>query len=194
VAGEPADGGQRGFLPPEAPGREPDLGSGLQPPQPAEPPPATAQPPGAQQLWQQPAQPWAYRPQPAPPDNGPAVAGFVLSVTSGALLLLSIGLSTIVSVVCAGLGVFYSRRGRARVDRGETPKHRSLAQAGFITGIVSLVLSLLATAFWGALAILAATDDEFRRELEDDLEDRNGIETSVLLGLTAVRLTLRLLA
>jgi len=122
------------------------------------------------------------------------VAGFVLSVTSGALLLLSIGLSTIVSVVCAGLGVFYSRRGRARVDRGETPKHRSLAQAGFITGIVSLVLSLLATAFWGALAILAATDDEFRRELEDDLEDRNGIETSVLLGLTAVRLTLRLLA
>ena len=69
-------------------------------------------------------------------------------------------------MVCAGLGIFYSRRGRSRVDRGETPKHRGLAQAGFIVGIVSLVLSVLATAFWTFFVIAYATDDEFRRDFE----------------------------
>ena len=52
-------------------------------------------------------------PAPAPrePDNGAAVAGFILSLVGGGLLLLSAGLSSLVSVVCASLGIFYSREG-----------------------------------------------------------------------------------
>jgi hypothetical protein len=49
----------------------------------------------------------------------------------------------------------FSTKGRRNVDEGRTPKHRDLARAGFITGLVSLVLSVLATAAWVAVAILA---------------------------------------
>ena len=222
---EREEGLQGAFLPPVPGGREPDLNTppapagesspqpdveqgGWQPPQLAQPvPPQPPQPPAHQQQvgwspppppgWQRPAaQPWAYQPQPATPDNGSAVAGFVLSVVAGTLLLLSAGLSSIVSVVCAGLGIFYSRRGRLRVDRGETPKHRGLAQAGFITGIVSLVLAMLATAFWLLILILALTDEEFRNDFENDLEDpnANGVQSTVLLAGMLGRLVWSLLA
>ena len=82
-----------------------------------------SQPPAG---WQQPQPQWGWQPQPTVPDNGPAVAGFVLSLTAIGLLVLSAGLSSIVSVGCAGFGIFYSLAGRRRVDRGETPKHRGL--------------------------------------------------------------------
>ena len=153
-----------GYLPPEPRGPEPDLG--------AKPPPPQYTPPQQQPVWGQQQQAWAWQPPAGPPvpDNGAAVAGFVLSLVAAGLLLISVGLSSIVSIVCAALGIFYSRRGKQRVDRGETPKHGGLAQAGFITGIVTLVLSLLATAFWVVIVVLLATDDDFRRDLEGDFE------------------------
>jgi len=124
------------------------------------------------------------------------VAGFTLSVVAAVLLLLSAGVSSIVSVVCAALGIFYSLKGRKRVDRGETSKHRSLAQAGFVTGIVSLVLAVLATAFWLLILILALTDEEFRNDFENDLEDSNsnGFETGARLAALAGRLAWQLIS
>ena len=202
---EPTQGG-RGFLPPEPAGAEPDLGAAPPPPQPPPPPPAPQQPayappqqmgwnqppPPPQQGWQQqpqPPQPWAWQPTGPPvPDNGAAVTGFVLSLVAAGLLLISVGLSSIVSVVCAGLGIFFSRKGRQRVDRGETPKHRGLAQAGFITGIVTLALSLLATAFWVLILVLYATDDDFRRDFDDEIDGSgSGFETSVRAGALVIR-------
>jgi hypothetical protein len=117
------------------------------------------------------------------------VAGFVLSVTAGALLVFSAGLSSLISVICAALGIGYSRKGKKKVDRGETPKHRGLAQAGFITGIVTLVLALLATAFWALMAVLYATDEEFRQDFENDLEnsDVDGIQSAVRIGVALTR-------
>ena len=164
-----------GYLPPEPGGSEPDLGAAASPPPPPPPPPPPHYPTPQQQMgWNQPQpqpqQQWGWQPQPAVPDNGVAVTGFVLSLVAAGLLLITVGLSSIVSIVCAGLGIFYSRKGRQRVDRGETPKHGGLAQAGFITGIVTLVLALLATAFWALIIVLYATDDEFRRDFENDFE------------------------
>jgi len=202
MADERSESGQGAFLPPEPGGREPDLQGVAPAPPPAPPqhgwePPAQAapqpqswqQPPPAWQQpqsgWQQPGQQWSY-PQQQVPDNGSAVAGFTLSVAGGALLLITIGFSSLVSVLCAGLGIFYSRRGRSRVDRGETPKHRGLAQAGFIVGIVSLVLAVLATALWTFFVILYATDDEFRRDFESDPRF-NGIEATITIGAVAAR-------
>ena len=75
------------------------------------------------------------------PDNGQAVAGFVLSLVALGLLVISAGLSTIVSLGCAIAGIVCSRNGKKKVDAGETPKHRGLAQAGFIIGWVSLARS-----------------------------------------------------
>lgn len=215
--GEQEEGGQDRYLPPEPGGLEPDLGSrpartpapapppaqgGWQAPQHAQAPPVHGYqppPPPQQGGWDPPPpgwypppaqpQPWVYQPQaPREPDNGSAVAGFTLSVVSAVLLLLSAGFSSIVSVVCAGLGIFYSLRGRRRVDRGETPKHRGLAQAGFVTGIVSLVLSVLATAFWLLILILALTDEEFRDDLEDNPGGSgDGLETSARVGAVLAR-------
>ncbi len=182
---------------------QPPPQGGWQPPQHAQQPPPAHAPYAPQQQtgwtpppqgWYPPppqpqqSQPWGYGPTPQPwgyqappqPDNGAAVAGFSLAVAGGVLLLLTAGLSSIVSMVCAGLGIFYSLRGRRRVDRGETPKHRSLAQAGFVTGIVTLVLAVLATAFWALFGILYATDEGFRQDLEDGSGgSSDGFQTSV---------------
>jgi hypothetical protein len=102
------------------------------------------------------------------PDNGVAVTGFVLSVIAAGLVVISVGLSSIVSIVCAGLGIYYSRQGKQRVDRGETPKHGGLAQAGFITGIITLGLSLLGTLAWVLFFVLYGTNDDFRREIDGE--------------------------
>jgi hypothetical protein len=89
------------------------------------------------------------------PGNSQAVAGFVLSVVGAGLLVVSIGLSSVISILLAVLGMVFSHKGRANVDEGRTPKHRDLARAGFITGLVTLVLSVLATAAWVAVAIVS---------------------------------------
>lgn len=200
MGGEGDSGRHAGFLPPEPAGPEPDLGTrpvgtGSEPPAPlhrgfappsehtASAPPPQAYPPAQQ--------PWAYAQ--AQPENGAAVAGLSLSTAAGVLLLLSVGTSSIVSIVCAGLGIHYSRRGRERVDRGETPKHRGVAQAGFVTGIVTLGLSILCTLLWLLVAILYATDESFRQDLEDELDGGSsdppgGMQTSLELGVVAIRL------
>jgi hypothetical protein len=154
---------EQGFLPPEPPGPEPELGDRPAPPPPAPqapvqtygyppPPPGYAYPPQQQQ------QQWAY-PHQQVPDNGPAVAGFVLSLVSVGLLVISAGLSTIVSLGCAIAGIVYSRNGKKKVDAGESPKHRGLAQAGFIVGWVSLGLSILATIGWALVLAFAIADE-----------------------------------
>ncbi len=83
------------------------------------------------------------------PDNGQAVAGFVFSVVAVGLLVLSFGLSTILSLGCAITGIVCSRNGKRKVETGQTPKHRGLAQAGVIIGWVGLGLSILAIVAWG---------------------------------------------
>jgi hypothetical protein len=198
-----------GFLPPEPAGPEPELGDGspreapppdTQPQAPAgQPPPAYGwqqqpYPPPPGQGWQgQPPPPgwqpppWGYAPAAREPDNGSAVAGFVLSLVAGGLLLFSAGLSTIVSIGCAIAGMIYSRKGKARVDAGETSKNRGLAQAGFIISIVSLVLSSLATAFWVLILVLALTDDEFQRDLENEFDDSQSIRASLTIVGAAMR-------
>jgi hypothetical protein len=179
------------FLPPEPPGPEPELSA--RPPQP--PPPAPTPPPQqtygyppppAGYAYQAPPpppgtypaqpyqQPWGYAQQPRVPDNGQALAGFVFSLVGIGLLVISFGLSTIVSLGCAITAVICSRNGKRKVDAGETPKHRGLAQAGFIIGWVGVGLSLLATAGW-IVAIAAGAFDE------SSGGDPQGFELSVAL-------------
>jgi hypothetical protein len=209
-----------GYLPPEPPGPEPELG-GKEQQQPPPPPPGYPAPPPGQswpppgQGWQQPAQgwqqqpapgwqqpgwpppvqpppgqPWGWAPAPAQPDNNPAVAGFVLSMVSAGLWLFSAGLSSIVSIVCAALGIVYSRRGKRRVAAGETQKHKGLAQAGFISGIVMVVLSTLSTLFWVLFAVVAATDEEVQRDLEREFDPDSTSAALRVLAAAALRLLL----
>jgi hypothetical protein len=140
-----------GYPPPPPP---PSPGQAYQPPPGYGQPPAYAPPPGYAY-----PPPWGY-PQQQVPDNGQAIAGFVLSLVSLGLLIVSAGLSTIISIGCAIAGIICSRNGKKKVDAGETPKHRGLAQAGFIIGWVGLGLSILATIFWIVVIVIAATSDD----------------------------------
>jgi uncharacterized membrane protein YidH (DUF202 family) len=120
---------------------------------------------------------------PAQPDNTAAVTGFVLSLVSAGLLFLSGGLSSIISVGCSIAAIVLSRKGKAKVERGETQKHHGLAQAGFIIGIVGLVLAVLATVIWALVIVALITDDEFRRDFQNDFDNSNSI--TALLGVAA---------
>jgi hypothetical protein len=104
------------------------------------------------------------------PDNGQAVAGFVFSLVAVGLLVISFGLSTIVSLGCAITGIILSRNGKRKVDSGETPKHRGLAQAGFIIGWVGLGLSILATGGWILALVLSANDESFNLDPDQTRE------------------------
>jgi hypothetical protein len=182
------------FLPPEPAGPEPELGgrpASSTPPQPpsAAPPPQQTYgypppPPGYGYQAPQPPPGYSYPPQPYPPqwgypqppvpDNGQAVAGFVFSLVAVGLLVVSFGLSTIISLGCAITGVVCSRNGKRKVAAGETPKHRGLAQAGFIIGWVAVGLSILATAGWILALALGAID-------ENTGSDPQGFQPSVAL-------------
>ena len=197
-------GGRGEFLPPQPPGPEPQLVEpgappAAEPPPPAgEPPPPAQSPPppgwqgeGWQAGWQQPPPPWPYyRPGPPEPDNGAAVAGFVTSVVSGALLVMTFGFVCVLTLVAAPFGIHYSRKGKRAVDEGRTRKHRGLAQAGFVIGIVTLVLSLFATAGW-IIVLVAAINDA-----QDGGDGGGGPfdSTSAALALGALRLAAGLLA
>jgi hypothetical protein len=146
TAAEPQAPQQQTYgYPPPAPGQAP----GYPPPGYGayqQPPPAgyggyQAPPPG----WGHPPQ-WAW--QGPVPDNGQAVVGFVFSLVGVGLLVISFGLSSVVSLGCAITGIVCSRNGKRKVERGESPKHKGLAQAGFIIGWVGVALSILATAGW----------------------------------------------
>jgi hypothetical protein len=117
------------------------------------------------------------------------VAGFVLALVSGGLLLVSVGVSSLLSLGLAIFGLVYSRKGQRKVQAGETTKHAELARAGWIISIVCTVLSILATLFWIAVLVLAATSDDFQRELER-FRDEQGSVPAVLLGLARIVLSL----
>ena len=170
--------GSRQFLPPQPAGPEPELGGRPAPPPPPAPP--TQQAPGPAYGWQQ--------PPPPQPDNGPAVAGFVLSIVSMSLLVLSAGLSSLISLGCAIFGIVYSRKGKRKVESGETTKNAGLAQAGFIVGIVSICLSAVASAFWLAVVIAAVNDEQFRDDLEREFDNSESIRASLQVAATLARL------
>ena len=138
--------------------------------------------------------PWAY---PQEPDNNPAIVGFVLAMVSLGLWFFTAGLSSLVSVGLAIAGLVYSRKGKRKVTAGETRKHKGLAQAGYVSSIVMIVLSTLATIAWAAFWIVFATDEDFRNDLDDNNNDGfggDGISASVRLGALAVRVGTTLLS
>jgi hypothetical protein len=195
------EGERREFLPPEPAGPEPELGPGpaaapAQPPAQAPPgyptqqyPPQQPPPPGYPPYgWQQPPPPgWGYPPPPQP-DNGPAVTGFVLSLVSAGLLFVSGGISSIVSIGCSIAAIVYARKGKAKVERGETQKNRGLAQAGFIIGIVGLVLAVLATIVWGLILVALIADEDFRRDFENEFDNSNSIDAALRVAAAGARL------
>jgi hypothetical protein len=199
---------------PQAPGGQPPHaapGAG----QPPNAPPVYGQPPGAGQPWPNQVQDqpgWQQQPQwqhppppgwqqpawgrPPEPDNGPAVTGFVLAMVSAGLWIITAGLATLLSLGLAIAGLIVSRNGKRNVSEGKTTRNKGLAQAGFISSIVMIVLASLSTLAWIAFFVVLATDEDFRREFENDNQtspfDSDGMTTTVRLGVVAVRVAAHL--
>jgi hypothetical protein len=139
-----------GFDPPSSPGSNPPPPLHLPAPPPGYSPVAPAPPT---------AYPDARQPAPAGPPNGSATAALALGITSLALLVTSTGLLVPISLPCAILAWVYGSRGLGRVRTGETNQGESQAKAGRICGMVGVGLSALALLFWGAIIVVAVTND-----------------------------------
>jgi hypothetical protein len=160
-AGQPAP-------PPAQPGRTPPSGypvQGAAPPRPAQPPPGQHPPYGQRSPYGQQSpygqgSPWAatYYTY-AEPDNSPAVAGFIVAITSVGLLLVSFGFLAPITLIGSTVSIFVSRNGIKKVERGETNKNKDLARWGFWLGIVGVVFATLAIAVW--IAVIASDPDFF---------------------------------
>ena len=131
-----------------------------------------------------PQQPSGYA-RPQPPNND-AVAGFTCAIVSVSLLFFTGGLSTIVSLILGAVAIPYSRRGKRNVEEGRTAKHKSLASAGLVIGIVTVVLSVIATVAW--VLILTLVDwDEVDDSNDDPFKDFGSAALLRVVG-AAVRL------
>ena len=165
------------WLPPQPPGGEP----------PPQPPPEYPHPPapGYQTPWRQPA------PAPQPP-NGDAVAGFTCGIVGISLLFFTAGLSTIVSLVLGIVAIPYSRKGKRNVAEGRTQKHKDLANAGYVIGIITTVMSVIATVTW--VLILAMVDWDEIDDSNDDPFDNdpfdNDFQSAALLRVAAMAVRL----
>lgn len=105
--------------------------------------------------WQPP--PAQFQPRPPQADNDLAVAGLCLSLASLAVLVIgtpfTFGLSMLLSGPLAIAGLVCGIIAKQKADRGEAGG-RSMAQAGFVLGIVSLVLHVVAVILGVALIAL----------------------------------------
>jgi hypothetical protein len=160
---------------------------------PPKPPGGDEPPPGPPpELPQQPA-PGYWQPQPVPqpqqPPNNDAVAGFSCAIVGVSLLFFTGGLSTVVSLVLGIVAIPYSRKGKRNVEEGRTPKHKSLANAGFVIGIVTVVLSLLATIAW--ILILTLVDWD---EVDDDADGIDSIDLDRAVIIRVAAAAVRLVA
>jgi hypothetical protein len=102
--------------------------------------------------------------QQAEPNNSPAVAGFVLSITSIGTLILFFGFLSPINFCVSIAGIFVSRNGIKKVERGETNRNKDLAKWGFWLGIVGAVLAALAIILF--IAVIAS-DPNWLDELDD---------------------------
>jgi hypothetical protein len=204
-----------GYLPPEPSGPEPDLGGGQQQPQqPPQPPPPPQpprgysppygygapgypppglppQPPGWQPGYTPPGG-YYWQPPPPQPDNNPAVGGFVTSAVSAGLCFISSGILSPLTLVGGIVGMVISRKGRQKIESGETTKHKDLATAGFWVGLAAIILSVLAMLAWAAVIVLAATSDSSSDSTQFDFDQSRS--STLRVGLAAARLAVQLVS
>jgi hypothetical protein len=132
--------------------------AGFPPPEAAVPPPPMA--PGGPAVpggYGYPAYPhggYGWHGAPMPPQNGMGTAAMVLGILA-CCMFCAYG---VVSLVLGILAVVFGVKGRRKAERGEADNHGQ-AQAGFVMGIIGIVLGLAVMALI-AVGIIAAINDD----------------------------------
>jgi hypothetical protein len=110
------------------------------------------------------------RPRGAP--NRLAVAALVLGIAGIALLVLSLGLSFIFSIPLSAAAWVCAHQARTRLRLGREVSGAGQVKAGLILGIGGTVLGIAAMIVWIVLIAQGLSIEEFRDELERELERR----------------------
>jgi len=118
-------------------------------------------------------------------ENVLGIIGLICAILGGLGVLIlpfTLGFTGFISLPLSIAGLVCGLLGKRKVDRGELPGGRGIAQAGFIVGIVGVVLHVLAAI--AAVVLLgllfgAANDVNFQ-ELEDGGRMRGGALRAVL--------------
>jgi hypothetical protein len=125
-----------------------------------------AQPAQAQPTYQQPTQPFAQQTNyyaPAAPANGKATASLILGIISLALVvfLFCVPFLNVISIITGIIGLVMGLGSRKISKEGK-------ATAGIIMSAIALTLSVIITAFWIWIIVIAVdsySTYEFNREL-----------------------------
>ena len=88
-----------------------------------------------------------------PPRNAQAIASLGIGVAGLALLVVSLGLSFLVSLPCAVIALALGRQGRRRAE-AERIGGRRAARAGVTLGVLGCVLCVLAAIAWVLVVVL----------------------------------------
>jgi len=144
-----------GFLPPRAPGGKDDV-----PPPRWEARPKDGDGHARVVVAARPGAPEVVRAGETPPRNGHAIASLGVGLAGLCLLVVSIGLSFLVSGPCAVIALVLGRQGRRRAQAESVGGSRA-ARAGVVLGVVGIVLCVAAAIAWTlvfALDIDVGTD------------------------------------
>jgi hypothetical protein len=88
-----------------------------------------------------------------PPRNGQALASLGVGAAGLALLVVSVGISFLVSLPCAIIALVLGRQGRGRAVREGIGGYRA-ARWGVVLGVVGCVLCVLAAIGWILVVVL----------------------------------------
>jgi hypothetical protein len=158
MADEPTSSG---WLPPRAPGADPAPRYESAPSEEAEAP--DPQPAAAAAA---PVRRSAFVKPTGSETNGLALTALILGIIGVTVLLLTLGLGFLFTLPCSIAAWICAAQARARIAVGETTAGRGHAQAGYILGVLGVVLGVMAMIGWIA-AIASGLDLE---ELRDDIE------------------------
>jgi hypothetical protein len=150
-----ADSTPSGWLPPNAPGAGPrprfDAASEL--------PPATG--------------PTFVRATPSPGErNGTAVWAIVLGISGLALLVLSLGTLFMLTLPCSIAAWVLAGRARKRIESGTTRRGEGQATAALWLGRIGVIAGVAALVVFVALLASGFDFDEFRDDLQRELDRR----------------------
>lgn len=112
-------------------------------------------------------------------DNVLGIIGLCSSIAGVGLLVISLGFLWFVSLPLSIAGLVCGLMGRQRADRGEVDGGRGMSQAGFVIGIVGVVLHVLALL---VIVLLIGVLLEAANEVGiEDPQRRPGLDRSLLL-------------
>jgi hypothetical protein len=109
--------------------------------------------------------------------NGLAVGGLVLGITGLTLLLLSVGTLFVLTIPCSIAAWLLSARARIRIATGQEEGGAGQAKWGYVLGVAGVVLGVVAMVTWIILIGSGFSVEEFRDNLEEELERRRNRDT-----------------